>query len=161
MEPAAKDHYVRMTRGNHTNFHAQDCGIFIHPQRSYIGASPDMLISCSCCGDGLLEVKCPIIAPCNLCLPSICKCHGKSLKYLQYVDGSASLKKKHCILCTMAVTNRKYCDFFIYTSYSTFCERICFNSEYWSDVVSNLDYFFKKYMASCLLFDADQLDVLR
>lgn len=60
----------------------------------------------------------------------------------------------------MAVTDRKYCDFFIYTTYSTFCERICFNSEYWSDVVSNLDYFFKKYLASCLLFDADQLDVL-
>lgn len=108
MEPAAKDHYVRMTRGNHTNFHAQDCGIFIHPQSSYIGASPDMLISCSCCGDGLLEVKCPIIAPCNLCLLSICKCHGKSLKYLQYVDGSASLKKKHCILCTNSGPNGCY-----------------------------------------------------
>lgn len=95
MEPAAKQHYIRMMKGNHTNFHAQDCGIFIHPQRSYIGASPDMLISCSCCGDGLLEVKCPIIAPCNVCLPNICKCKGKCLKYLQYVDGCASLKKKN------------------------------------------------------------------
>lgn len=27
MEPAAKQHYIRMMKGNHTNFHAQDCGI--------------------------------------------------------------------------------------------------------------------------------------
>lgn len=166
MKPAAKQHYIRMMKGNHTNFHAQDCGIFIHPQHSYIGDSPDMLISCSCCGDGLLEVKCPIIAPCNVCLPNICKCQGKCLKYLQYVhvDGCASLKKNTAYYAQvqghMAVTNRSNCDFFIYTSYATFCERICFDFEYWLDIVSNLDYFFKKYLASYLLFDEVQLDVL-
>lgn len=45
----------------------------------------------------------------------------------------------------MAVTNRSYWDCFIYTSYATFCERICF---------------LKKYLASYLLFDEVQLDVL-
>lgn len=36
------------------------------------------------------------------------------------------------------VTSRNYCDFFIYARYATFGERICFNSEYWSDIVLNL-----------------------
>ena len=26
---------------------------------SFIGASPDGLVECSCCGKGLLEIKCP------------------------------------------------------------------------------------------------------
>lgn len=60
----------------------------------------------------------------------------------------------------MAVTSRNYCNFFIYTSYATFCERRCFDFEYWSDVVSNLDSFLKKYLASYLLFDEVQLDIL-
>lgn len=60
----------------------------------------------------------------------------------------------------MAITNRSYCDCFIYTSNATFCERICFEFEYWLDVVSNFDYFLKKYLASYLLFDEVQLDVL-
>lgn len=117
---------------------------------------------------GFLKLNAPLLLHAIYAnrLPSICKCHGKSLKYLQYVDGSASLKKKplhimHKFSAKWLLQTETTVTFFIYTSYSTFCERISFNSEYWSDVVSNLDYFFKKYMASCLLFDADQLDVLR
>ena len=28
--------------------------------RPYIGASPDEIVCCSCCGEGVLEVKCPL-----------------------------------------------------------------------------------------------------
>lgn len=45
---------------------------------------------------GFLKLNAPLLLHAIYAnrLPSICKCHGKSLKYLQYVDGSASLKKK-------------------------------------------------------------------
>ena len=34
-------------------------GLVIHPLYPYMGASPDGLIKCRCCGPGVLEVKCP------------------------------------------------------------------------------------------------------
>lgn len=52
-----------------------------------------------------------------------------------------SVEKQHYyaqIQSQIAVTSRNYCDFFIYARYATFGERICFNSEYWSDIVLNL-----------------------
>ena len=33
--------------------------LFIDVARPYIGVSPDGIISCKCCGNGLLEIKCP------------------------------------------------------------------------------------------------------
>ncbi len=37
-----------------------ECGLFLDIETPYIGASPDGLICCSCCGKGVLEVKCPL-----------------------------------------------------------------------------------------------------
>ena len=33
-------------------------GLHINAQYPHLGASPDGLISCACCGDELLEIKC-------------------------------------------------------------------------------------------------------
>lgn len=44
-----------------------ECGIFLYFVHTYIAASPDFLISCSCCGDGCVEIKCPLITKCNTC----------------------------------------------------------------------------------------------
>lgn len=50
-----------------------ECGIFLYFVYTYIAASPDFLISCSCCGDGCVEIKCPLITKCNTC-SSFCTC---------------------------------------------------------------------------------------
>ena len=34
----------------------EPCGLFVMQNKCYIGASPDAVISCSCCGKGLLEI---------------------------------------------------------------------------------------------------------
>ena len=31
----------------------------INPQYPHLGASPDGFIKCSCCGEGVIEIKCP------------------------------------------------------------------------------------------------------
>ena len=43
----------------HENFSANECGFFPSLTVPYIGASPDALVSCNCCGNGCLEIKCP------------------------------------------------------------------------------------------------------
>ena len=36
-------------------------GLVIHPRLPHFGASPDGVITCSCCGTDIAEVKCPCI----------------------------------------------------------------------------------------------------
>ena len=39
---------------------ATKTGLHINPKHLYIGATPDGLITCECCGDGTLEIKCAV-----------------------------------------------------------------------------------------------------
>jgi len=43
----------------HSNVSIKDAGLFISQERPYIGASPDAIIMCDCCGEETIEVKCP------------------------------------------------------------------------------------------------------
>ena len=43
----------------HNGFIVKPCGFFVDKSESYLGASPDGLVSCDCCVEGVLEVKCP------------------------------------------------------------------------------------------------------
>ena len=57
----------------HINLEVRNCGLFLDWNCVYLGASPDLVIYCSCCGDDLAENKCPFtnrdISP-AVCLPS-------------------------------------------------------------------------------------------
>ena len=46
----------------HTDFEIKPSGFFVDGKDSYIGATPDGLINCTCCGMGVLEIKCPFCA---------------------------------------------------------------------------------------------------
>ena len=46
-------------KDQHTEFILEDAGLFISMERPYIGASPDAIVTCECCGKGTVEVKCP------------------------------------------------------------------------------------------------------
>ncbi len=43
----------------HSSFEVNPTGLHLHIDHPYLGASPDGLVICSCCGPGLLEIKCP------------------------------------------------------------------------------------------------------
>lgn len=44
---------------HHECFSLQSAGLQVSTKFPYLGALPDGIISCSCCGTGLLEIKCP------------------------------------------------------------------------------------------------------
>ena len=50
--------YVK-SMNNHQNFTCKQSGLVISASHPYIGASPDGIINCDCCGLHVLEVKCP------------------------------------------------------------------------------------------------------
>lgn len=53
----------------------------------------------------------------------------------------------------MALTKRKYCDFFVYTQVGYFKERIHYDPDYWFSVVSSLENFFHNFLAKELVFE--------
>ena len=55
-EVEARSKYNTMSRV-HKDFQVTDCGFRINPDYPYLGASPDGVITCSCCRDGICEIK--------------------------------------------------------------------------------------------------------
>ena len=41
----------------HENFQIFDSGLWINKDFPYLGASPDGIVSCDCCGIGMFEIK--------------------------------------------------------------------------------------------------------
>eukprot|EP00118_Oscarella_pearsei_P021719 m.246173 g.246173 ORF g.246173 m.246173 type:complete len:368 (+) comp40259_c1_seq1:486-1589(+) len=58
-EKTALKQYEKETQKNHCNFAVKNSGLVIHPDYPHLGATPDGLVNCSCCGFGVIEIKCP------------------------------------------------------------------------------------------------------
>ena len=58
MRRARQDYITSLVKG-HSSFNVKLAGLYVDPQMPHLGATPDGLVSCLCCGDGLLEIKCP------------------------------------------------------------------------------------------------------
>ena len=43
----------------HPDFSLSVSGLVVNPAWPFLGASPDGIINCTCCGMGVLEIKCP------------------------------------------------------------------------------------------------------
>lgn len=162
MEPEAKQAYIAAQSRHHRSFKAENCGIFIDLAKPYLAASPDMLVNCECCGHGTLEVKCPLQRPCVKCNPSICECPENCLKYMHVKNGCLCLKPNHAyyaqIQGQMFISNRTYCDFFIYEKHATFMQRILKDELFWSKLVPSLDFFFINYIVPKLITKSCELE---
>ncbi len=96
-------------RENHDDFKISEAGLHVSKERIHVAASPDGLVSFSCCGPGVLDIKCSLPipgAPAGL----------EKLSYLNSTNGELKLRTSHqhfsqtqllmyCLGCT-------YCDFF-------------------------------------------------
>ncbi|XP_052245711.1 uncharacterized protein LOC127854658 [Dreissena polymorpha] len=58
-ESVARDLYTKHLQSQHTNFDCVQSGFMVYETCPFFGASADGVISCSCCGTGILEIKCP------------------------------------------------------------------------------------------------------
>ena len=95
----------------HENLSANEYVFFISLTVPYIGASLDALVSCNCCGNGCLEIKCPYDSREKFVF-QILDC---VVGYLEGdVTNGTQLKTTHMyyyqIQCQLNATGRKYCD---------------------------------------------------
>lgn len=139
-EKKARDIYCRITSSSHDDFHVLDSGLVINPQWPFIGASPDGVIECSCCGKGVLEIKCPFCHRDS----SIISAAKEDPKFcLKEVDGKLTLDETHSyyyqVQTQLFVCDAHYSDFCVCTFASegdqenVHIERIYKNHSFWNE----------------------------
>ena len=149
-EKVAIEQYLKSQRPRHANIlEVTDSGIVINPKWPFIGASPDGIVDCYCCGKGVLEIKCPYshrhesIEAAASNDPNFCLKKDEDLLYLDH---------KHAyyyqVQTQMFVCNVEYCDFCVCTfpesvdEFSPYVERIFRDIEFWEDCVEKAKHFF-------------------
>ena len=100
-----------------TNLTVHDSGLLINPKWPFIGASPDGIVSCACCGKGTLEIKCPYCHRGE----SIASAFSKDSRFclLAASDGALHLDHSHAyyyqVQTQLFVSDLDYCNFCVCT----------------------------------------------
>ena len=97
----------------HTKFTVALSGLVVHPEHPHLGASPDGVVSCDCCGLGVLEIKCPFSCR-NICFTEASRDDPQFCLTIEK-DSCFELKNTHefyyRVQAQMKLTGVSYCDF--------------------------------------------------
>lgn len=145
-EATALDKYKSLHSYSHQNFALKSSGLVLNPDWPHLGASPDGVVECSCCGRGVVEIKCPF---CNNAedVENI----ASSGNCLVNTDGTLHLNKSHAyyyqVQTQMFICSVKYCDFCICTFPDTGpsirIERVHPDKDFWKNCTEKSTLFFK------------------
>ena len=148
-EKAACGHYKEIMQRNHHDVSVNESGLVINPLWPHLGATPDGVVTCTCCGKGVLEIKCPF---CNHNEAVEAVATGSNSCLLTSQDGTLYLDKRHMyyyqIQTQIFVCDVEYCDFCLCTfptegTPSIHHERIYPDKELWVSCVDKATHFFK------------------
>ncbi|KAG6924630.1 alk-exo [Chelydra serpentina] len=119
----------------------EDCGLFIHPGKEWLAASPDGIVR-EADTRKLLEVKCPYKHR-DKTVKEACKDKAFCLN----VDGeSYSLKRDHPyytqVQCELATTGLDRADFVVHTNKDTVITSVDFDAGYWERTEPKLEKFY-------------------
>ena len=150
-ESLARKLYVKTQCKDHRHFKVKQTGIWISTNNPVIASSPDGMVSCSCCGGGCLEIKCPWT---HRFLP-VAQYLQKSDACL-YMDGEkVALKTEHDYFAQvqthMYCTSTSWCDFVVYTSSqedNIVVARVCRDNNYLKKLLHKAEIFFKNCIYS-------------
>lgn len=119
-ENTARLEYSTIAISCHSKFVIRSCGFFVSPLMPFVGASPDGVVHCDCCGRGGLEIKCPHC--------SKDKAPDSSIRYLEDTACGLALKKDseyyYQVQAQIYICCLKYCDFVVWTPHGIHLERI-------------------------------------
>ena len=143
-EDDARKVYCEVMNKEHNSFSVTKCGLFLDISQPFIGASPDGMVHCSCCGKGALEIKCPYSCK-DKTLEEACK--EKSFCLLSE-DGNLILKKDHMyyyqIQMQLKVCQVLYCDFVVWNKGQLLRQRIMYDSQFIEDALKKVEGFVKQ-----------------
>jgi len=142
-EEKAKEEYFKKTANKHSNFSVKNSGLIVTPKFPYLGASPDGIIHCDCCGTGSLEVKCPFSA-----IKTKLKDAATQKNFcLELCDGELKLRRNHDyffqVQPQIQLTGSAYCDFCVWTPQEIYIQRILPDEKFFTECVAKATTFFK------------------
>ena len=80
--------------GQHEDMKVVKCGLFRSVDHPFLGASPDGIVQCSCCGHGICEVKVTCLEDGKFCLEKLSEDHFQLKR-----DHAYYYQVCTCILC--------------------------------------------------------------
>ena len=133
----------------HEELRVRSCGFYVSLKHPYLGASPDAVVECKCCGKGVVEVKCPFSAREDVFSKLVEQ--NRSFCLENCGSGKLRLKKLHeyyyqCQL-QMFVTNRKFCDFVVWSETELHIERLTLDDAVLEKSIPTA----KKFFSGCIL----------
>uniref|UniRef100_A0A3B3TFQ3 YqaJ viral recombinase domain-containing protein n=1 Tax=Paramormyrops kingsleyae TaxID=1676925 RepID=A0A3B3TFQ3_9TELE len=147
MEDTARRQYTEIMKTKHQNFAVDLCGLVGRPDKPHLGASPDGIANCTCCGKATVEIKCPYKYRDGLT--------GSSEDTQFCLDKTLQLKKNHeyyhQVQLHMYVCNTQYCDFVVWTKQDVTINRIGRDEEMLQAVLPKAEVFFKQNVLPELL----------
>ena len=151
-EAPAVDAYEKVMSKTHRDFKVEHCGMIIDKHHPWIHATPDVMTSCLCCGDGCCEVKCPYSIDSGNFEAYV----EKKESCLEKISNTFRLKRSHQyyyqVQQQLFVTDRKHCDFVVCSFLNNkqtmfFMERIYKDPSHWGSVLPKLT----KMWRTCIL----------
>lgn len=142
-EKFARDIFTDKLRKEHENLKVEEVGFFINPNVPFIGASPDGIVTCDCCGQAVVEIKCPF-----------CKKHDslenasddKNFYLKKDNDGNLKLNTKHMyyyqVQTQLGVCQMESGYFVVWTEKDLHIEQIVFNNELWKEICDKSKHLF-------------------
>ena len=123
MEETARQAYTAFMSQSHPDFTISSCGLVVQPSEPHLGSSPDGIARCTCCGKGVVEIKCPYKYRDSL--------QGCTEDKQFCLDKSFLLKQSHTYYYQtqlhMFVCGVSYCDFVLWTKEKFIVQRILRN----------------------------------
>ena len=132
-ELTAVEAYLQRQSLNGKQVHFRRCGLVLHPQFRFLGASPDGLL-CDSGEYGLLEVKCPHTTYVEK--KTVWQAATENVHFCCGVtNGVLKLKQTHNYYCQvqgqMAICGAKWCDLFVWVGNDHFLERVLYDEHFW------------------------------
>ena len=151
-EPNARKSYLKYAEEHHGNFIYRAAGLFVDVENVHLGASPDGLVTCDCCGEGLIEIKCPYKY--RTVHPSTVT-NDKDFCLQVNEQGETCLSNDHPyyvqVQGQLTVCRKDYCDFIVWTPVGMYVERIIRSSFMFEPIKAALDDFFRIVLLPLLL----------
>ena len=150
-EERAGDAYLQhQVSIGHKNININTTGLIVCKEHVFLGASPDLFVSCDCCGDGLVEIKCPYnVRLHNKVFAADCLSADDegNIRLMQSHDYYAQIQGQ------LAICEKKFCDFVVYNAQDIFVERIILDEDYWLKMLNVLStFYFKFILPECITY---------
>ena len=142
-EAQARACYAEEMNKTHEDFSVSECGLFVYPQKPFLGASPGGIVYCKCCGSGVCEIKCPyrfrdVDPEAAAGVKDFCLLKNRTIirldrNYAYYFQVQAQI-----FICGL-----DYCDFVVSTTKGIYIERILPDAQFWVSTIQSAEAFVK------------------